>query len=92
MPEQYLTVTTSIQKLLPLCGDWLQHRSHRLCLKKAAMLIFLSMSNRRRAKSQEAKEFISNGHAYLWGPRRGPALSLQPGLSPVAHITNSARC
>jgi hypothetical protein len=47
MPEQYSTVTTSIQKLLPLCADWLQHRSHRLCLKKAAMLIFVDVESSR---------------------------------------------
>jgi hypothetical protein len=49
MPEQYSTVTTSIQKHLPLCADWLQHRSHRSWLKKAAMFIFVereSSSNR----------------------------------------------
>jgi hypothetical protein len=34
----------------------------------------------------------SHGRAYLcMKSRRGPALSLQPGLSPVAHTKNSAR-
>jgi hypothetical protein len=36
IPEQYSTVTTSIQKLLPLCADWLQHRSHRSWLKQGS--------------------------------------------------------
>jgi hypothetical protein len=37
-PQQYSTVTTPIQQLLPLCADLQQQRSHRSWLKKAAML------------------------------------------------------
>jgi hypothetical protein len=46
MPEQYSTVTTPFQKLLPLCADWQQHRSHRSSLKEGSHADFLSSANR----------------------------------------------
>jgi hypothetical protein len=41
VPEQYSTVSTSIQKAPPLCSDWLQHRSHRSWLKKQQCSFFV---------------------------------------------------
>jgi hypothetical protein len=43
--EQYSTLTTSIQKLLPFDADWLQQRLHRLWLKKSSKIHSLPSSN-----------------------------------------------
>jgi hypothetical protein len=53
MPEQYSTVTTSIQKLLPLHADWLQHRSYRSWLKKGSNADFLTSANRTRIELEQ---------------------------------------